>query len=209
MNLSSSSDVRVRTDALSRRPCRIDGLATDPDEMTLPELQQLLSSDAHYKVTPTRNYGLRDPLDRPEELLFACSCGSQPRVDRGPPPPHAPLKYRPLPAGTETRACHVACPGCGKRAAPSLREWRAVVDWNFAHATGKAHSLEAFPYFNLAGLTRQESLQRLNGIKRDLLLRRALARKQREAGIEVGGRFVARLEAYLGWVNVALRVAVR
>ena len=185
------------------------GLPIDPDAFSLEELQRLLSSDGHYSATPTRNYGLIDPLERPSGLLFLCSCGERPRVERGTPPPKARVQYRPLPAGSESRAYHVACSSCGKAAQPSLREWRAVVDWNYTHADSRGGSLAQFPFFNLAGLSRTEAVERLNSIKRDLLLRRALARKQREHGIEVGGRFTAKIEAYLGWVNVALRIATR
>lgn len=190
-------------------PTRIPGAPVDPDSLTLQQLQHLLSSDEHYSATQTRNYGLVDPLGSQVEMLFPCTCGARPRVARGAPPIEARVQYRPLPPGSEARAYHVACGACGKAAQPSLREWRAVIDWNFLHAASQAGSLERFPFFNVTGLVQGEAVKRLNSIKRDLLLRRALARKQRDQGMEVGGRFLAKIEAYIGWVNVALKIATR
>ncbi len=59
----------------------------------------------------------------------------------------------------------------------------------------------------LTGLDAGNSTNRLESIKYDLTLRRAQAKKQKAQGKEVGGRVLAKIDAFLGWANVALRIA--
>lgn len=192
---------RPRTPAPHGRPA-----LGDLDQLTLEQVEDILASDEHYRESRTRNYGLRDPLDDTRELLFACTCGATPLARQGEPPAKALQRLKqPLPAG-ESRAYWVECPSCARVGKPSLREWRAVVDWNYEVAPARRGSLDGFVFFNLAGVPAAERVAYLESIRYDLALRRAQARRKRERGIDVGRRFVAKIDAYLGWVNVALRV---
>ncbi|MBK6616272.1 hypothetical protein [Ottowia sp.] len=194
------------TNTQGRNPRRHDSGAVRIESLTLLEIESILSSDAHYAATQTRNYGERDPLHDPADCLFRCPCGNTPVLNYAAPPPNAlRLLSRPLSRG-DGNAFYVGCPACGKVGQPSLRDWRAVIDWNYLTASVQAGSLGAVPYFNLAGLTAQQAKDRLNSIKYDLSLRRAQAKMRREQGDDVGGRFLARIDAYLGWANVAIRV---
>ena len=176
------------------------------EALSLEQIEEFLSSDEHYAATQTRNYGDRDPLDSPAELLFECLCGAKPMLHEGAPPERAlKLLNRPLPS-PDGRAFYVECPHCQRPGSPSLRAWRAVIDWCYICAASQRNSFAAFPFFNLAGLTMEAALYRLQCIKTDLLLRRAHAQKRRASGIPVGGRFISKIEAYLGWANVALKV---
>lgn len=177
------------------------------ERLSLEQIEAILASDAHYNASATRNYGLRDPLDESTELLFRCTCGTAAHARQGEAPPRALQRLKqPLPEGT---AHWVECPSCGRVGKPSLRQWRAVVDWNYEAASSRHSSLDGFPFFNLAGVPGDEVESYLESIRYDLTLRRAQARKRRERGIEVGRRFLAKIDAYLGWVNVALRVLRR
>lgn len=175
--------------------------------MSIEQLEAILQSDQHYQATPSRNYGERDPLEATSDLMLACTCGA-PLVMLEGRTIQATVRHQPLPRDRESSAYQAICARCGRADAPSLRHWRAVVDWNFRSAKMFRAPLAEFPFFNLAGLSDDQCVERLNCIKYDLMLRRALAKRQREAGKDVGGRFLARLDAYLGWINVGLRVAV-
>jgi hypothetical protein len=188
----------------SARP-RLDNTAIEA--MSLAQLDAILCSPEHYAATVTRNYGERDPLERADELLFRCNCGAQPRVVyEMPTPAQLSQMSRPLPPGAR-EAYFVVCAGCGHRGLPSLREWRTVVDWNYRQSPRFAPALADFPFFNLAGLSAEDALVRLESIQLDLTLRRAQARKQKQAGRDVGGRYLAKIDAFLGWAHVALKIA--
>lgn len=60
-----------------------------------------------------------------------------------------------------------------------------------------------------AGLTREQRLEKLEAIRYDLAVRRTLGRKRQALGKDVGKRFLAKIDAYLGWANVALALAKR
>jgi len=180
---------------------------TSIDDMSIPDIEAILGSVAHYAATQTRNYGERDPIDRPSELLFRCTCGGKVDVKYEIPPAEAMrLLSRPLNTA-DGRAFFVKCGGCGRLGAPSLREWRAVVDWNYMSASSRNGSFDGFPFFNLVGMSTEDGVARLKTIKYDLALRRAHAKKRKASGIDVGGRFLAKIDAYLGWAHVGLRVA--
>lgn len=176
------------------------------EQLSLAQIEAILESDEHYRHSPTRNYGLRDPLDRSADLLFHCPCGAAPAARLGVPPARVMQRLKqPLPSA-DGQAHYVECPSCGRAGKPSLREWRTVVDWNYEVAAARRGSLEDFPFFNLAGVPVAEREAYLESIRYDLALRRAQARLKREQGEDVGRRFMAKIDAYLGWVNVALRV---
>jgi hypothetical protein len=193
--------------AASSAPARIRLDNAALEAMSLAQLDAILSSPEHYAATVTRNYGERDPLERAGDLLFRCHCGTQPRVVYElPTPDQLSQMSRPLPPGAR-EAYFVVCAGCGHRGLPSLREWRTVVDWNYRQSPRFAPALADFPFFNLAGLSAEDALVRLESIQLDLTLRRAQARKQKQAGRDVGGRYLAKIDAFLGWAHVALKIA--
>jgi hypothetical protein len=176
------------------------------DHLSLEQIEAILESDEHYRHSPTRNYGLLDPLEGASALLFRCVCGARPAMHHAVPPAAVLRRVKqPLPSA-DGRAYYVLCGGCGRAGKPSLREWGAVVDWNYEAAASRRGSLDDFPFFNLAGVPVAERLEYLESIRYDLALRRAQARKRRDRGEDVGRRFMAKIDAYLGWVNVALRV---
>jgi hypothetical protein len=184
---------------------RLDHAAIEA--LSLAQLDAILASPEHYAATVTRNYGERDPLERAGELLFRCTCGAQPAVLYDQPSADQLAQMsRPLPPGTR-QAYFVACEACGHRSPPSLREWRTVVDWNYRQTPRCSPPLADFPFFNLAGLAPEQALARLESIQYDLSLRRAQARKQKLAGRDVGGRYLAKIDAFLGWAHVALKIA--
>jgi hypothetical protein len=189
---------RTSADLRSLSSSRIEALS-------LAEIENILHSDEHYGATVTRNYGTLDPLEEPARLIFPCHCGSRAQLHFDTPTAEQMRGSRPLPAG-ETQAYSVRCGQCGRAGSPSLRQWRAVVDWNYLNAQAFALPLPAFPFFNLAGLSAAQAQDKLESIRVDLALRRAQAKKQREQGAKVGGRYLAKIDAFLGWANVGLRV---
>lgn len=181
--------------------------APEIEALTLEELDELLKSEAHYARTETRNYGERDPLDDPGSLVWRCKreCTAELTLDT--PSVRQVRMARGGAVRKDTLVQSVKCSACGLEGPPSLREWRAVVDWNYLRARVGEGSLEHFPFFNLRGLTPEQRVRRLESVQYDLTLRRALERKRKAAGLEVGGRFLAKIDAYLGWANIALALA--
>ncbi len=178
--------------------------ARELDQLSITELQALLASPQHYAHTATRNYGEDDPVREPGRLVYRCKseCPASLKYDH---PSAAQLKMSKGVALQAAGAANfVSCVACGREGPPSLREWRAVVDWNYVNAREGRGDLDNFPFFNLAGLPAAEKLERLESIRYDLFVRRTLERKRKEAGEDVGGRFLAKLDAYRGWANVAL-----
>ncbi len=177
--------------------------ARELEALSVEALQALLRSPQHYAAT-TRNYGDRDPLVEPGRLVWRCDadCPASLRYDT------LDEELLSLARGTAIRqgtaANFVKCDQCQRVGPPSLREWRAVVDWNYLRAKEGLGDVAHFPFFLLDGLTREEQIAKLESIRYDLTVRRTLERKRKEAGAEVGKRFMAKIEAYLGWASVAL-----
>jgi hypothetical protein len=189
------------------------------EQLSSAQLRSLVQSDAHYNATATRNYGPLDPLSsEATEYVFACPGDGSGDIEGNSSGICQPRLVYTLPSHQQVSAvrghaisldkpCYfVACAGCGARGNPSLRNWRAVVDWNFQQASRGRGSLAKIPFFNLAGLAPADAQSHLESIHYDLALRKALAHKDREAGVDVGGAFRARIDAYLGWANVGLRL---
>ncbi|MBI5256217.1 MAG: hypothetical protein HY855_06950 [Burkholderiales bacterium] len=172
-------------------------------DLSLEAIDALLSSDAHYQATPTRNYGPHDPVRDAPRFILPCGCGGGPatlvfdfpnveqlaRQGGGPP-------------GEPRRRHFVACEACGHRGRSTAQDWYAVIEWN-RELCSAAVPYESFPFFNLAGLDVATAQDRVKAIRHDLELRKAQARLRSEAGIETGRRYRERIEAYLGWTMAA------
>lgn len=177
------------------------------EELDEQQLQTILHSAEHHARTVSRDYGPRDPLNRPELLIYRCDqkCGARLVYDTPTPQQLA------ISGGEKLQQAQAAnsvrCDACGKDGPPSLRDWRAVVDWNFLHAREGRGSLDGFPFFQLDGLVLEEAIAKLESIRYDLTVRRTLERKKKKSGAAVGGRYLAKIEAYLGWASVGLAYA--
>lgn len=185
------------------RPPSPTTLAKPPSALTLSELDDLLASDAHYRATPTRNYGVHDPVADAPNFICGCRCGAGPGTlvfDF----PNADQLARQGggPQGEPRRRHFVECRHCGQRGRSTVQEWTAVVEWN-RELYDENMPLERFPFFNLSGLALDVAQERVKAIRHDLELRKAQARRQSEAGIETGRRYRERIEAYLGWTIAA------
>lgn len=174
--------------------------------MSLVDVQRILGSSAHRTETPTRDYGPCDPLAVVEESIFPCPCGIRPRMVHDSPPEAVRTLSRTVKLTAEGKAWFILCPHCGRAGPASLRDWRAMLDWNFQQAEGRHGSLEHVPFFGLAGTPANEAAARLRAISWDLALRIREARLRKEAGHDISGRYLVRLEAYRGWAQVALQV---
>lgn len=176
------------------------------ETMSLVELNAKLTSPEHYEATQTRNYGELDPLVGAGRLVFNCVCGGVAELVLEKPTERVQKKSRTIRTDPEGRSFFARCGACGRVGSPSIRDWRAVVDWNYENAKSWNREISEFPFFNLKGMGVVEARDRLESIRYDLTLRRAQAKRRRDAGEDVGGRFVAKLDAYLGWSHVGLRV---
>lgn len=187
----------------SRKPLRLRERAA---AMTLAQIDTVLESDAHYAATPTRNYGDADPLVNAAQQVFDCKCGSPACLVLDKPPAKALAGMRNAKVMDDGRTYFVKCtrPECESVGQPSLRDWRAVIDWNFMR--GRA-TLEDVPYFNMRGMSPAQAQKHIEAIRWDLALRLAKADKERAAGLDVGGLYIARLNAWFGWAGVAQQVA--
>ena len=163
-----------------------------PRKLSLRELDDILSSDAHYDSTHTRNYGSNDPLLDADRLICACSCGS--------------LKGQLVLRGTSPRDRQqrhfITCPDCGRRGLPTVHAWAAVIEWN-RERYDASFPIDRFPFFLLSGLELKEARGKVLSIRSDLELRVAQAKSQIKEGIHTGNRYRERLEAYLGWAIAA------
>lgn len=178
------------------------------EKLTLADLDRVLTSDEHHRRTPSRNYGDRDPLSVDEPPIIRCEGTCRPAlflVDASEVREDwvARLAVKP------TVANRVRCDRCQKAGPASLREWRAVINWNYDRACEGAGRIEDIPFFNLAGMPGPDALVRLKAIRLDLWLRLAQARAGNRVGRPVGGKYLAKIEAYLGWANVAILILER
>lgn len=175
----------------------------DIENLPLHELDRILGSDAHHRRTPSRNYGDRDPLSTEGLQAFRCSAECAPSMGTV----AEDLSVRAPQGDVAAKVLHVVrCEACGKAGGPAGREWRALVNWNYERAAEGVGQLDGVKFFNLVGLDAAEALCRVRAIRLDLWLRIAQGRCAIQAGKKVGGKYIAKLEAYLGWVNVAIMV---
>lgn len=174
--------------------------------LSIEQIEQILNSPEHYERTPSRNYGERDPLTNAGEYIISCCKPTRAQLIT--------VSTKDLPPQWSSRlsmrssvAQVVRCEECGRQGTPSLREWRAVIDWCFIRAQAGCGTLEDIPFFNLRGFSSEKARSHIEAIRHDLQLRVELAKKRRDLGVkDVGGRYIAKLDAYVGWCNVALQI---
>lgn len=153
-----------------------------------------LRSDEHFEATDTVVYGRHDPLD---VAPGACDeCGSLPELSQ---------------QGDEERPRWLAvCTGCGRSPKePRAWPWLAGLAWNQINLRGMSYG--ALPLFSLDGLSPSEARERMIGIRHNLELRKNLAGLDRRL-VNVldisppGTMYQRRLDAYLQWAMLALRL---
>src|SRR5699024_5555752 len=155
---------------------------------------QELRSDAHYRATDTIYYGEHDPFDVP--LADCGTCGGKPTVRKV---SAKPIRWR------------AVCGGCGNQhKAVSKWPWLAALNWNGINLASQDY--HAFPMFGLSTLDPDAAREVVASIRRDLELRKALAGIETTIARKTGeisppGRtYQQRLEAYLQWAMLALRL---
>jgi len=163
--------------------------AQEKRERLLAELR----SDEHYEQTDTVAYGHHDPFSIP---VTACdSCGGRGQMRK-----------------LETKGIRwaVVCLGCGKQAvSPQRRPWQAALEWNQINLGTQDY--RELPLFGLSRFEPNEARERMAGIRRNLELRKSLAGIERTIAHKTdrrppGKEFQQRLEAYLKWAMLALRL---
>lgn len=152
-----------------------------------------LRSDGHHADTQTRAYGFHDPLDVPPAYCDTC---------------HAPPVLERI-EGVHVRWV-VICSECG-RTLPEARKrpWLALLAWNAINLASQDY--RDLPLFGLSELDPAEAHERMVGIRRDLEIRTRLAGIERTIAKRTHGRipghqYRLRLEAYLQWALLALRL---
>lgn len=157
------------------------------------QLLEELHSSAHHAKTETLDYGTHDPF---EVAIPRCdSCGADPLIEL---------------AGEHNARWQVRCSGCGKTIqSPQRHEWQARLLWcerNLGHL-----SYESLPLFELAGLPPAIARRRMAGIRRNLEVRKSLARVEviiarNQRTRPPGKLYRKKLDAYLRWAMLALRL---
>lgn len=177
----------------------------DIDDLCLDELDLILASDEHHRRTPSRNYGERDPLSVDGLPVVACDVGCSPTLSVVVPSGMAGERH--AFGDDRPRACWaVRCERCDRQGGQSHRDWRALVNWSYERAADGVARIDDVRFFNLAGLREADALSRMRAIRLDLWLRIAQGRHGVEVGRKVGGKYLVKLDAYLGWANVAIMV---
>lgn len=162
----------------------------------LDTLYTEIKSDEHYEATPSVAYGAHDPFDVP---LVPCEvCFEAPLI--------AQSQDRPL------RWLHQC--SCGRRIKTSRKKpWQAALEWNWINLG--SFDYQDMPLFGLGNLDATRAHQRLAGIRRNLELRKSIARiegdvarlTERSIGIQQPGKgYTEKLEAYLMWCMWGLRL---
>jgi len=173
-----------------------------PRKLSLRELDDILSSDAHYDSTHTRNYGPNDPVLDAEKFICPCSCGSHKGALAFDLPNAGQLVRRGASPRNPERRHFVTCPDCGRRGLPTGHDWAAVIEWN-RERYDASFPIDRFPFFLLSGMELKEARGKVLSIRSDLELRVAQAKSRIKEGIHAGNRYRERLEAYLGWAIAA------
>jgi hypothetical protein len=182
----------------SNRPVEpVSGAGRKPTlEYAIEKRNRLLSeltSDEHYEQTDTVAYGHHDPFDVP---AAACEkCGGAAKMMR---------------TDTASLRWFMQCEDCGSKSPePQKRPWQAALAWNQINLL--TQSYRTLPMFGLAQFTPSEARARMVGIRRNLELRKKLVGIERTIANETGRRppgrlYQQRLEAYLKWAMLALRL---
>ncbi len=167
----------------------VDKYAKEKREKLLAELK----SDEHYSQTETVAYGHHDPLSVPVAACDSCHGRAQMQKVIGPP-----VRW------------NMVCLGCGKAIQQiQKRPWQAAMAWNQINLGTQDY--RQLPLFGLGSLSPESARQRMVGIRRNLELRKSLAGIERTIAHKEGQRppgkeYQQRLEAYLQWAMLALRL---
>lgn len=142
-----------------------------------------LESDFHHEQTPTTYYGDHDPFDVPISPCAMCQSLNQ-KVWK-------PKEGRP--------AWRVVCK-CGASGGVAPYPRKAIFRWNKSPKS-LPYSYAESPLFGIQGLAKEEALERLQLIYNDLSLKTEIAVLRSEMGERVAKGYIARLMAYLDWVQ--------
>lgn len=156
-------------------------------------LMRELKSDDHYDNTDTVTYGNHDPLSVP--VPECDTCGSKGQMQKI---PGEKIKWK------------VTCLGCNKTIqTPQRRPWQAALMWCDANLGTQTY--RSLPMFGLSELSPSEAKSRMMGIRRNLELRKKITGLERTIANKLkkrppGREYQQRLEAYLKWSMLALRL---
>ena len=152
-----------------------------------------LMSDDHYAKTETLTYGSHDPFSIP--VPNCDTCGSKGQMQKV---PGEKIKWK------------VVCLGCHKTIhAPQKRPWQAALMW--CDINLGSLSYKDLPLFGLSKLSEPVAKKRMQGIRRNLELRKNIAGLERTIANKQnkrppGREYQQKLEAYLKWSMLALRL---
>lgn len=169
------------------------GLTLEYAQEKREKLLAELRSDEHYEQTDTVAYGHHDPFSVPVATCDSCEGRGQMRK----------LEQNGI-------RWVVVCLGCGKQAnVPQRRPWQAALEWNQINLGTQDY--RELPLFGLSGFEPNEARERMAGIWRNLELRKNLAGIERTIAHKMdlrppGKEYQQRLEAYLKWAMLALRL---
>lgn len=152
-------------------------------EQRLKWCQEYLESVKHHEETPTTYYGDHDPFDVPTSQCAMCKTSDQkvwkPREGRS--------------------AWRVLC-GCGASGDVTPYPRKAVFRWNKSSKSLPVCYTNS-PLFGLGAFSKAEASMRLQFIYNDLTLKIEIARLRRDVGEPVAKGYMARLIAYVDWVQ--------
>lgn len=153
-----------------------------------------LKSDEHYSQTETVAYGHHDPLSVPVAACDSCHGRAQMQKVIGPP-----VRW------------NMVCPGCGKAIQQiQKRPWQAAMAWNQINLGTQDY--RQLPLFGLGSLSPESARQRMVGIRRNLGAEKEPRRYREDDSPQgrstptVWKEYQQRLEAYLQWAMLALRL---
>lgn len=165
-------------------------------EQALVMRQQLLDelhSSAHVEKTETLVYGSHDPFL--VSVPDCDACGATPVIEK---------------AGVEGARWNIRCPGCGKTIQSHQRfEWQAGLMWCERNLGNLNY--QTLPLFDLQDMPPAMARRRMAGIRRNLEIRKSLARTDaiiaRQLNKQPPGKlYRKKLDAYLRWAMLALRL---
>lgn len=169
------------------------GLTLEYAQEKREKLLQELRSDEHYEKTDTITYGHHDPFSVP--LAICDSCGGRGQMRK---------------VETSSIRWVVVCLECEKQARElSKRPWQAALNWNQINLATQDY--RELPLFGLSNLVPDDARKRMAGIRKNLELRKNLAGIERTIAHKTdqrppGKEYQQRLEAYLKWSMLALRL---
>jgi len=156
-------------------------------------LLEELNSDEHYEKTETIAYGHHDPFSVP--IPQCDTCGSNAQMQKI---PGENIKWR------------VICLGCEKTIKTGQkRPWQAALMW--CDINLDSMSYQTLPLFALDQMSKKDAKNKMAGIRRNLEIRKNITGLERTIANKLkkrppGRDYQQRLEAYLKWTMLALRL---